>query len=190
MPRHDVSFWYLANHLGRRFLAEAERLCGTIQSIADGLWRCQVFDHAIFLVSRDTVAVEWESVPLHLLCREPEAAKLQLARVLLTQPQWWAQFGPFVGVFNPDLREELERMAQESGMASLIDWQAVFKAFPSSEWFQQAIAAAGLPEAAKQMIAAGGSPELFKQAVAAGDLDQMLAKLTPEQRQAIKQRLG
>jgi hypothetical protein len=28
IPRNEVSFWYLANHLGRRFLAAAEKLVG------------------------------------------------------------------------------------------------------------------------------------------------------------------
>src|SRR5947209_8150407 len=38
--RTEVSFWYLANHLGRRFLAEAQDLFGTCEPLTAGLWRC------------------------------------------------------------------------------------------------------------------------------------------------------
>lgn len=88
LARAEVSFWYLANHLGRRFLAEAEELFGACEAVSEGLWRCCCMQRAVFLVSRDALPVEPETVPLHLVCREPEAVKLQLAEVMLRQPGW------------------------------------------------------------------------------------------------------
>ena len=34
-----VSFWYLANHLGRRFLVGAERKLGPLEQLDPGLWQ-------------------------------------------------------------------------------------------------------------------------------------------------------
>src|SRR5271166_6090006 len=71
LPRVDVSFWYLANHLGRRFLAEAQEVFGACEALLPGLWRCSLMQRAVFLVSRDALPVEPETVPLHLVCAEP-----------------------------------------------------------------------------------------------------------------------
>src|SRR5262249_54813058 len=57
IPRGEVSFWYLANHLGQRFLAEAERLLGAPVALGEGLWRCQAPERPVFLVSRDVLPV-------------------------------------------------------------------------------------------------------------------------------------
>jgi len=46
-----VSFWYLANHLGRRFLAEVERKLGLLELIGPGLWRCRLLGRLLFWVS-------------------------------------------------------------------------------------------------------------------------------------------
>jgi hypothetical protein len=42
VPQEEVSFWYLARHLGRRFLAGARNLVGPIEPLADGVWWAHV----------------------------------------------------------------------------------------------------------------------------------------------------
>jgi hypothetical protein len=37
--RGDVSFWYLANHLGKRFLRDVIELTGKLEPVGMGLWR-------------------------------------------------------------------------------------------------------------------------------------------------------
>jgi hypothetical protein len=39
IDRADVSFWYLANHLGKRFLRDVIELTGNLELAAQGLWR-------------------------------------------------------------------------------------------------------------------------------------------------------
>ena len=40
LERGEVSWWYLANHVGRRFCAEAEQVLGTaLEAASPGLWR-------------------------------------------------------------------------------------------------------------------------------------------------------
>jgi hypothetical protein len=43
LPDREVSFWYLANRLGSRFLGEAERRLGGLDHPGAGVWRGQVF---------------------------------------------------------------------------------------------------------------------------------------------------
>jgi hypothetical protein len=62
LARAEVSLWYLASHLGQRFLAEAEELLGPVTARGEGLWRCQAASRPVFLVSRDVLPVERNSV--------------------------------------------------------------------------------------------------------------------------------
>jgi hypothetical protein len=190
LERGQVSFWYLANHLGQRFLAEAGAVCGACEELAAGLWRCRFAQRAVFLVSRDSLPVEPETVPLHLVCQEPEPVALQVARVVLQQPNWWPHFGPFLLIFHPTLKQEIERMAQLSGTGPEVDLSALFEYVGPTEAFRQLLQTPGLPEAVKQLgvkqvIDAVG----LQQVIDAVGLDELLASLTPEQRAGLKQRL-
>src|SRR5262249_26353880 len=64
MGYHEVSFWYLVNHIGRRFLQEVPTYLPGIQQEADGIWRATVFGHPVFLVSVQELKVERDSLPL------------------------------------------------------------------------------------------------------------------------------
>ncbi len=202
LERAEVSFWYLANHLGRRFLAEAQDLFGECTALTEGLWRCRALRHAVFLVSRDTLPVEPDTVPLHLVCREADQVKLQLTQVVLQQPGWWQRFGSFLLAFHPHLKQEIERMAQQSGVEDEVDLRPLFEMVGPpeaikqaiqmvgpSEALKQAVQAAGPSEALKQVVQAAGPSEALKQVVQAVGLEELLASLTPEQRAELKQRL-
>jgi hypothetical protein len=49
-PR-EVSFWYLVNRLGGRFVRAARHRLGHLEAHGPGVWRCTVLQHLIFLVS-------------------------------------------------------------------------------------------------------------------------------------------
>jgi len=174
LEREMVSFWFVANHLGRRFLAHAEKLLGVCERLSDGLWRCWVMQRAVFLVSRDALPVELETVPLHLVCQEPEAVTLQVAQVLLQQPDWW-QFGRCLLLLHPNLKEELIHMAKMSGTDE-IDLRPLFTGAGSDIFIRQLLSTVKPTEAFKQVIEEFG-------------LEQFLASLTPEQREELKNRL-
>src|SRR5262249_6076128 len=57
LERGEVSWWYLANHVGQRFRAEAEQLLGGQEELEAGLWRGRALGHPLLIVSRDTLAV-------------------------------------------------------------------------------------------------------------------------------------
>ena len=79
--RPDVSFWYLANHLGRRFLRDARDLLGELEVLAEGVWRARLLQRSLVLVSGRELPVERDSVPVHLLGKEPLPNKIGIAHV-------------------------------------------------------------------------------------------------------------
>ena len=187
LERAQVSFWYLANHLGRRFLAEAQALFGACEALGEGLWRCRTLQRSVFLVSRDTLPVEPDTVPLHLVCQEPEQVTLQLARVLLREPGWWQRFGSYLLLFHPHLKQEIENMAQHTGVEDEVDLRPLFKALGPAESMKQVILAVGVAEAVRQLgvpevIAAVGLKRVLdavglKQVIAEVGLKQVIAEV-------------
>jgi hypothetical protein len=198
LERAQVSFWYLANHLGRRFLAEAQELFGACEALGEGLWRCRVAGHAVFLVSRDNLPVEAETVPLHLVCHEPATVALRVARVV-QEAGWWRRFGPFLFLIYPDLRQEIEHMAQQTLNPEGVDPQPFLKMFEPARLVHELIKAVGLAETVrlvglKAIIETVGLKRAIeevglKQVIAEVGLEELLANLTPEQREQLKQRL-
>jgi hypothetical protein len=69
----EIAFWYLANQLGQRFLAEAGRCLGALEAVAEGLWRAVALGHPVYLVSTVDLALDDDSLPLHVLALEPTA---------------------------------------------------------------------------------------------------------------------
>jgi len=59
-----------ANHLGRRFLAAAERLSGPLEVLSEGVWANKCLQRPLLLVSNRQVPVDRESLPVHLLTVE------------------------------------------------------------------------------------------------------------------------
>lgn len=82
----EVSYWYLANHLGQRFLRDAARKLGGLDSVGPGLWRCRLLERLVFLVSSIDLPVEADSLPLHIVGHEPLATEREVARLVLEQP--------------------------------------------------------------------------------------------------------
>ena len=107
----EVSFWYITNHFGRRFLREAGDVLGPIAEASPGIWRCQVMRRSLFLVDGRTVPVDRESVPLHLAGEESPVIESALARVIVDEPGFWELYGPLLGVLHPNIIEEANRMA-------------------------------------------------------------------------------
>ncbi len=94
IQRSEMSLWYLANHLGRRFLSAAERLAGPLEELQAGVWRTTVWQRPLLLVSNRQVAVERDSLPVHLLTVEPLPQQQQVAEVLRGQPELMGRFRP------------------------------------------------------------------------------------------------
>jgi hypothetical protein len=131
VPAAEVSFWYLANHLGRRFLTEASRKFGALEPCGEGVWQGRFLDRKLLLVSGVNVPVEHDSVPLHILAKEPLENELALARLVVEQPTLWELYGHFLGSLHPETLKELKAMARTAGkgpkfhVKPLIEWMGI-----------------------------------------------------------------
>jgi hypothetical protein len=96
-----VSFWYLANHLGRRFLREAERLLGELEPVGAGLWRSEVLGRLVFLVSSIDLPVEADSLPLYIVGHEPLATERVVAQLVVEQPELQQRYGGWMRACTP-----------------------------------------------------------------------------------------
>jgi hypothetical protein len=112
VPRDEVSMWYLANHLGSRFLREAENLVRPLERLANGLWRCRALGRVVFLVSARQLPVETESLPLHVLSREARDVEREMARLIIEQPSLWRSYGDVLATLHPAVLEELRAMVR------------------------------------------------------------------------------
>jgi hypothetical protein len=114
-PAAEVSFWYLANHLGRRFLHQMEPRTGPLDALGPGLWRCRVLGRMVFWVSGIDLPVEADSLPLHIVGREPPATERAVAQLLLDRPDLQQRYGGFAASLHPSAWKEIEAMARTLG---------------------------------------------------------------------------
>ncbi len=106
----QMSFWYLANHLGKRFLRDCRPRLGRPESFGPGLWRGRILLRPIWLVSRIDLPVESDSVPLHLVAKEPVPTAVEVGKLLLEQPSLWDRFVEWFASLHPAAWEEVKRM--------------------------------------------------------------------------------
>jgi hypothetical protein len=101
LPSEDVSFWYLANHLGRRFVRAAERTLGGLEALGSGLWRSRVLGRLVMLVSSIELPVEADSLPLHVVGIEPAATERQVAQLVVERPVLQQRYGGWLATLHP-----------------------------------------------------------------------------------------
>ncbi len=196
LKRVEVAWWFLANHLGRRFRAEVEAVVGSpLQQLGEGLWSCPALGRVLYLISRDALPVERESVPLHLVTEEPLERVEALARVLVQQPGFWDLYGGWLAQLNPEIWEELQTMIRKMGAEPNLDlrWlidQVGLKQVIDQVGLKQVIDQVGF----KQIIDLVGWQEVFQtvplgEVIAAMGMDWFVSQLSPEQLQELKSRL-
>ena len=110
--RADVSFWYIANHLGRRFLRSAQDLLGPLESLAEGVWRVPYLQRGLVLVSGRAVAVDRDSLAVHALAVESAEHKRALAQVLRQNLDLWPSYGGWLASTYPVLAKEIAHMVR------------------------------------------------------------------------------
>jgi hypothetical protein len=111
----EVSFWYIANHLGRRFMHEAREVLGGVEEVSPGVWRSHLLRRSLFLVDGRTVPVDRETVPIHLVGEESPEIDRALAAVIVEEPGFWERYGPLLNVLHPSVWREATRMARSRG---------------------------------------------------------------------------
>jgi hypothetical protein len=183
---NEVSFWYLANHLGQRFVRSAEQKLGRLEPVGAGLWRCGLLGHWVFLVSSIDLPVEADSLPLHVVGREPLATERQVARLVLDEPSLQRLYGGWLASLHPAAWREVEAMARAMGKRLKFDIRPAIESLGLDEVIEQVgidrvIEQVGIDRVIEQV----GEKELIKRI----GLDRFLASLSPRQRQELKRRL-
>jgi len=169
MDYPDVSFWYLVNHIGARFLAEAPRHLPGLRQVTAGLWQASVFSHPLFLVSTQELEVERDSLPLHVLAGIADADRGAVKEVLQAEPTLWPNYGPWLFIHEPALWREISQMATQQQDPLALDFR------PLADYLKET---GGL----KRFLEDVG----VKEAVEAVGLEQVWAALSPEERERLR----
>lgn len=175
-PR-EMSFWYLTNRLGSRFLRGAEQRLGHLEPHGSGVWRCPVLQRMVFLVSTVNLPVDEDSLPLHLLGKEPRATELAVGHFVAEQPALWQRYGAWLKVLHPATFQEIRAMARAAGRELKINWRAAIEEEGLDEFIRQV----GL----KRLVEEVGPKRVIEEM----GLDWLLSQLTPAERRELKRRL-
>lgn len=187
LEREEVSWWFLANHVGSRFRAEAERLFGGETQLGEGLWRYAALGRTLLLVSRDGLPVDRESVPLHLVTAEPLEREKALAREVAHQPGFWELYGPWLAHLHANVLEEARQMVRSLGTEPSMDLRPLIEMVGAKEVLnqmgvQKVVELVG-PEQLVELI----GPKQFVELVG---LEKLIEILTPEEVEKLKQLLS
>jgi hypothetical protein len=182
LSNRQMSFWYLAPSLGETFLGQA-RTRTYLDYQTGGLWRGSVWGHPVWLVSYRELPVEEDTIPLHLLDRDP-AAPRSLAELVLHKQELLQRFAPWFIAFQPALWEVIRQMANTSTDGPRIDWEAVGKYANLDEVVrvippERVIQLLGVDRA----VQAVGLDRVIESSGAEKVLDELLKHLSPEQLQ-------
>jgi hypothetical protein len=180
----DVSFWYIANEFGQRFLRGAERHLGPLEVVTAGVWRCQVLRRLVFLVSSVAAPVENDTTPLHLLAEENLDTERTLAELLVSDARLWGLYGPLLSALHPNIWEETKRMARTKRKGGDgIDLRPLLNDL-GMEKFIEAAGEGELLQAigVKQIVKNVGANRLLEEY----GVEEFLAKLSPEMRKRLK----
>jgi hypothetical protein len=177
----EVSLWYLANHLGRRLLAGWERRLVALERHGAGIWRCRVLGRLVFLVSGTQLPVEENSLPLHLIGREPRETEEAVARLVAARPRLWQQYGGWLATLHPEAYQGVLHMARTTREKFDFDLEPLVETM-GLDWVLQKL---GVERVINQL----GSDRVIKQLGPDGiinQLEKMSKRLTPEQRRRLR----
>ena len=182
----EVSFWYMASRLGPRVVADAERKLGRMEKIGGGLWRSQVWGRMVFLVSSMHLPVEEDSLPLHIVGKEPPATESAVAQLVVEQPELQRRYGGWLSVLHATAWKEIEAMVRKTGKFLDVDLEEAVDAMGldriiNTVGINRVIELCGL----QRVIDEVGEKEVIKHI----GLDRWLANLSPAERKELKRRL-
>jgi hypothetical protein len=128
------------------------------------------------------VPLDRESLPVHLVSQEKVADEKQVAQWIVEQPEWLKVYSPWLAAFNPDIWQEVLNVARNRGVKTpipdltpLIEYMGVKGILKQMGW--------------KRFIDEGGIELLIAEAGTKKGIKELLAKLSPEQREELRRQL-
>jgi hypothetical protein len=147
------------------------------------------------LVSTVALPVDEDSLPLHVIGKEPPEIEKAVANLVVTQPVLWQQYGSVFATLHPRIWEEVRLMARTSGKKFQFDFRPAIKHLGLNYVIEQVGIKPIIDEIGiKRVIEEVGPKRVLDEIGEEQILDQLgldwfLAHLTPSQRQELKRRL-
>ena len=182
---HDVSFWYLANRLSKRFLRQCEERLGSLSPSGVGVWQAGLLQRQVFLVSNTDLPVDAESLPLHVVSHGRRETELTVARYVIEHSEVRKQYAPWLLTLHNQAWTEARTMSHTTD-------ELEFDIRPAIEYLglDRVIEQVGLEQVIKQVGLARLVDEIgLERVLAHVGMDRLLASLTPAQRRELKRRL-
>ena len=173
----DVSFWYIVNHLGTRFLRQARERLGSIEQASPGVWRGQLLRRSLLLIDGRAVPVDRESVALHLAGEESQAIDEALAHVITEEPGYWELYAPLLKALHPNIWTEAMQMAKSKGKRGDLDLSPLVEEVGLEKYL--AVVKVG------DYINTFGPKKVIKEL----GVERIVANLSAEERQKLKEML-
>jgi hypothetical protein len=166
----ETSFWYLVNHIGRRFRTGLQQYLRDIERVTAGIWQARVYGHPVLLVSVRELQVERDSMALHVLAGVPRDQRKTIVEVLKAEPALWTHYGAWIELKEPEIWQEISQMASKKKLVEDYGpFIAILKETNNLKRFLEGIGA--------------------EQALAAFGEEEILANLPPERREKLRQML-
>jgi hypothetical protein len=153
----------------------------------------------VLLVSVQELAIERDSLPLHVLSGVPEAGKRTLAELLKAEPALWPRYGGWLAGREPAIWQEIWLMAAQQEQQFVFDVGPLVASLKETGGLKQFIEAVGLEQfieamGLEQFIEAVGIKQAIEavgaeQVLAAVGPEQFLARVSPEQREELRRLL-
>ncbi len=173
----DVSFWYLANRLGRSILRDFRRTVGELEVIGPGVWRCVVLRRLIFLVSGRDLPIEEDSLPLHIIGSESPETERAVAEFVASRPELRHEYGGMLATLHPEAWKEVETMPRVKRKAFDFDINALVELVG----VKRVVDAIGAENVIKEVG--------LKRVIDEVGIDALFLNLTPAQRRQLKEKL-
>jgi hypothetical protein len=186
-PEPEVSFWYLANSLGRRFLEGAASRMGRLDAIGQGVWKSAVLGHPCFLVSAADLPVDEDSLPLHLLGLEPLEQQVEVGQFVIEVSERLEAYGGLFAALHPAAWKEVKAMARTKRAGLQFDLRPIVEELGLEKLIEQI--------GKKEVIEQIGKKEVIKQIgkkdlLAQMDVDDILKNLPPAKRRELLRRVN
>jgi len=99
LPPAEVSFWYLADVPGQRFVQFAERGLVAFGEVEAGLWRGEVLGHPVFIVRAEALPVDADSLPFHLIGKRTPEVATAMGQLFVSHEELWQGCGEWLKLY-------------------------------------------------------------------------------------------
>lgn len=159
---------------------------GGLEAVGPGLWRWRLLRRLVFLVSSIDLPVEVDSLPLHIVGKEPLATERLVAQLVMEQPGLQQFYGGWLASLHPAVWREVEAMARTKGKGLKIDLRPAIEMLGLGQVLEQVGIDRVIHEVGVDRVIEGlGEKELVKRL----GIERFLANLSPADRRELKRRL-